>query len=185
MPCVAHLMLVMLRLTLFVAHLMLVMLRLTPFVAHLILVMVLNMPEQCSFQDMLFHMLFMPKYAEKCTASRMDISLVLYDWHLRSFTSILAHSPKKELFSWKVGIEPSSTPFLGFQGSRGSRRNQKVIDQLFIVPLIYPNFLTCVEGFLWMGSQGVLSTAGSLLSRDCQNASESVSLPHGVCGRKK
>ena len=53
---------------------MLVMLRLTPFVAHLMLVMVLNMPEQCSFQDMLFHMLFMPKYAEKY-ASRMDISL--------------------------------------------------------------------------------------------------------------
>ena len=53
---------------------MLAMLRLTPFVAHLILVIALNMPEQCSFQDMLFHMLFMPKYAEKY-ASRMDISL--------------------------------------------------------------------------------------------------------------
>ena len=50
------------------------MLRLTPFVAHLMLVMVLNMPEQCSFQDMLFHMLFMPKYTEKY-ASRMDMSL--------------------------------------------------------------------------------------------------------------
>ena len=36
-----------------------------------------------------------------------------------------------------------------------------------------------------MGSQGVLSTAGSLLLRDCQNASESAALPHGVCGRKK
>ena len=32
-----------------VAHLMLVMLRLTPFVAHLMLVMVLNPLEQCSF----------------------------------------------------------------------------------------------------------------------------------------
>ena len=53
---------------------MLVMLRLTPFVAHLMLVMVLNLPEQCSFQDMLFHLLFMPKSAEK-SASRMDISL--------------------------------------------------------------------------------------------------------------
>ena len=48
-----------------VAHLMLVMLRLTSFVAHLMLVMVLNMPEQCSFQDLLFR-------AEK-SASRMDI----------------------------------------------------------------------------------------------------------------
>ena len=55
-----------------VAHLMLVMLRLTPFVAHLMLVMVLNMPEQCPFQDMLFHLLFIPKYAEN-SASRMDI----------------------------------------------------------------------------------------------------------------
>ena len=55
-----------------VAHLMLVMLRLTPFVAHLMLVMVLNMPEQCSFQDLLVHLLFMPKSAEN-SASRMDI----------------------------------------------------------------------------------------------------------------
>ena len=58
-----------------VAHLMLVMLRLTPFGAHLMLVMVLNLPEQCSFQDLLFHMLFMPKSAEK-SASRMDLSLL-------------------------------------------------------------------------------------------------------------
>ena len=71
-----------------VAHIMLVMLRLTPYVAHLMLVMVLNMPEQCSFQDLLFHLLFMPKYAEK-SPSRMDIiSLLLlnlpsalkYEW---------------------------------------------------------------------------------------------------------
>ena len=63
MPCVAHLMLMMLHLTLFVAHLMLV-------------VMVLNLPAQCSFQDLLLHLLFiMPKYAEK-SSSRMDISLV-------------------------------------------------------------------------------------------------------------
>ena len=61
-----------------VAHLMLVMLRLTPFVAHLMLVMVLNRPEQCSFQDLLFHLLFMPKYAKK-SASRMDISLTIID----------------------------------------------------------------------------------------------------------
>ena len=47
-----------------VAHLMLVMLRFTPFVAHFMLVMVLNVPEQCSFQDLLFfHLLFIPKYA--------------------------------------------------------------------------------------------------------------------------
>ena len=69
MPCVAHLMPC-------VAHLMLVMLRLTPFVAHLMLVMVLNLPEQCSFQDLLFHLLFLPKSAEK-SASRMDISLAV------------------------------------------------------------------------------------------------------------
>ena len=31
-------------------------------------------PERCSFQVMLFHMLFMPKYAER-KASRMDKSL--------------------------------------------------------------------------------------------------------------
>ena len=41
----------------------------------------------------------------------------------------------------------------------------------------------CVEGFLWMGSQGVLSTADSLLLRDCQNASEGALLPHGVHSR--
>ena len=57
-----------------VAQLMLVMLRFTPFVARLMLVMILNLPEQCSFQDLLFHLLFMPKSAEK-SASRMDISL--------------------------------------------------------------------------------------------------------------
>ena len=59
-----------------VAHFIPVMLRLTPFVAHLMLVMVLNMSEQCSFQDLLFHLLFIPKYAEK-SVSRMDISLPL------------------------------------------------------------------------------------------------------------
>ena len=54
---------------------MLVMLRHTPFVAHLmLLVMVLNLPEQCSFQYVLFHLLFTPKSDEK-SASRMDISL--------------------------------------------------------------------------------------------------------------
>ena len=59
-----------------VAHHMLVMLRLTPFVAHLMLVMVLNMPEQFSFQDMLVQIIFMPKYAENYAInSRIDISL--------------------------------------------------------------------------------------------------------------
>ena len=38
------------------------------------LVMVLNLPEQCSFQDLLFHLLFMPKSAENSAASRMDIN---------------------------------------------------------------------------------------------------------------
>ena len=65
-----------------VAHLMLVMLRLTPFVAHLMLVMVLNMPEQCSFHDLLLHLPFMPKYAEK-SPSRMDISLYFYKYVFR------------------------------------------------------------------------------------------------------
>ena len=51
------------------------MLHLTPFVAHLMLVMDLNLLEQCSFQDVLFHhLLFLPKSAEK-SASRMDITL--------------------------------------------------------------------------------------------------------------
>ena len=36
------------------------------------LVMVLNLLEQCSFQDLLFHLLFLPKSAEN-SASRMDI----------------------------------------------------------------------------------------------------------------
>ena len=70
-----------------VAHLMLVMLHLAPFVAYLMLVMILNLPEQCSFQDLLFHLLFLRKSAEK-PASRMDISLLLtcglkryhYEW---------------------------------------------------------------------------------------------------------
>ena len=48
--------------------------RIMPCLAHLMLVMVLNLPEQCSFQDLLFHLLFTPKSAEK-PASRMDISL--------------------------------------------------------------------------------------------------------------
>ena len=39
------------------------------------LVVVLNMPEHSSFQDMLFPMLFISKYA-KSYASIMDISLV-------------------------------------------------------------------------------------------------------------
>ena len=52
--------------------------RLVPCVAHLMLVMVLNLPEQCSFQDLLFHLLFMPKSAEN-SASRMDISLINND----------------------------------------------------------------------------------------------------------
>ena len=58
-----------------VAHLMRVMLRLTPFVAHLMLVMVLNLLEQCSFQDLLSHLLFLLKSAEN-SASRVDITLV-------------------------------------------------------------------------------------------------------------
>ena len=55
-----------------VAHLMLVMLRLTPFAAHLMLVMILNMPEQCSFQDLPAFSYAMPK---NLLISRMDISL--------------------------------------------------------------------------------------------------------------
>ena len=59
-----------------VAHLMLVMLRLKPFPAHLMLVMVLNLPEQCSFQYLLLQLLFMPQSAEK-SASIKDISLAI------------------------------------------------------------------------------------------------------------
>ena len=51
---------------------------------------------------------------------------------------------KNETFMSKVGIEPPSTPLLGFQGSRGSRRIKVIINQAFIVPLIYPDFLICV-----------------------------------------
>ena len=76
MPCVAHLMLVMLRL-------------LMPFVAHVMRVMNLNMPEQCSFPDLLFHLLFMPKYAEKY-ASRMDISLPPIQRDVRRFARLEA-----------------------------------------------------------------------------------------------
>ena len=94
------------------------------------------------------------------------------------------HSPEKKTYSWKVGIEPSSTPLLGFQGSRGSRKNKKY-HRSFVHCSSYIPYLPnmCVEGFLWVGSRGVLSTAGSLLLRDCQKASESAALPHGVCGR--
>ena len=42
------------------------------------LVVVLNMPEHSSFQDMLFPMLFISKYA-KSYASIMDISLLEVD----------------------------------------------------------------------------------------------------------
>ena len=68
-----------------VAHFMLVMLRLTPFVAPLVLVMVLNMPEQCSFQHHLFfHLLFIHKYYAEKSASRMDIKPSLREkWSLR------------------------------------------------------------------------------------------------------
>ena len=51
-----------------VAHLMLVMLRLTPFVAYLMLAMVLNMLGQYSFQDLLFHLLFMPNLPKNLLA---------------------------------------------------------------------------------------------------------------------
>ena len=38
----------------------------------------------------------------------------LYDWHLQ-LTFILAHSPMKEIFMRKVGIELLSTPLLEFR----------------------------------------------------------------------
>ena len=98
---------------------MLVMLRLTPFVAHLMLVMVLNMPEQCSSQDMLFYMLFMPKYAQKY-ASRMDISLIslVPKWVARVlcdtgtaffivFILSLFSSSRALLFSPSLSLSPS------------------------------------------------------------------------------
>ena len=61
-----------------------------PCVAHLMLVMILNLPEQCSFQDLLFHLLFMPKSAEK-SASRMDISLGTALIHVDASTTLKRH----------------------------------------------------------------------------------------------
>ena len=40
-------------------------------------------------------------------------------------TVLCGRKTKDENFSSKVGIEPLSTPFLGFQGSRGSRKIKK------------------------------------------------------------
>ena len=48
---------------------------------------------------------------------------------------------RKKLKSSKLRVEPSSPQLLGFQSSRGSRRNKKAINnQLFIVSLINPDF---------------------------------------------
>ena len=88
-----------------VAHLMLVMLRLTPFVAHLMLVIVLNLPEQCSFQDLLFHLLFLPKSAEK-SASRMDISLLMaYQlWRVNQYEHACSGLSSPSFFPSRSGI---------------------------------------------------------------------------------
>ena len=43
--------------------------------------------------------------------------------------------------SSEVGIEPSSTSLLGFQSSRGARKNKKTVtNQPFILSLINPDF---------------------------------------------
>ena len=51
------------------------------------------------------------------------------------------HSPKKKKSSI-LRVGPSSPQLLGFQSSRGSRRNKKAINnQVIIVSLIYPDFV--------------------------------------------
>ena len=48
-----------------------------------------------------------------------DLQVVVsLSFHLSTFS-------EKKTFSSKVGIEPPSTPLLGFQGSRGSRKIKK------------------------------------------------------------
>ena len=88
-----------------VAHLMPVVVRLTPFVAHLMLVMVPNLPEQCSFQDLLFHLLFKLKSAEK-SASRIDISL--NGWEAK-WSFIRENKEKSEEPSWGTSDNGATT----------------------------------------------------------------------------
>ena len=59
------------------------------------------------------------------------------------FTFILAHSPKKKLFNGRSESNQRRRHLLGCRVSRGLTKNQKVItNHFFIVPLIYPDFLT-------------------------------------------
>ena len=61
------------------------------------LVVVLNMPEHSSFQDMLFPMLFISKYA-KSYASIMDISLGTDDTSFIQFVFFLSNHQN---FLWR------------------------------------------------------------------------------------
>ena len=73
---------------------------------------------------------------------------------------------KKETFSSKVEIEPHSKPLLGFQVAEDLEKSKS--DHL--------SHFHCSSYIPWLPNMCV--------ERDCQNASESAALPHGVCGRK-
>ena len=70
------------------------------------LVVVLNMPEHSSFQDMLFPMLFISKYA-KSNASIMDISLLCTAGRPGS-----SEIPRNPLTRWDVSLTPANGIFL-------------------------------------------------------------------------
>ena len=58
---------------------------------------------------------------------------------MRSDFSLNSILPKKK--SSKLRVEPSSPQLLGFQSSRGSRRNKKTINnQMIIISFINPDF---------------------------------------------
>ena len=50
-------------------------------------------------------------------------------------TVLCGRKTKKKTFSSNVGIEPPSTPLLGFQGRRGSRKKKMITNMLISVPL--------------------------------------------------
>ena len=83
------------------------------------LVVVLNMPEHSSFQDMLFPMLFISKYAKSYASIRsrcvlifllkkkMDISL-----HVSRSTPVAQLAPRNLLTRWDVSSIPANGIFL-------------------------------------------------------------------------
>ena len=52
-------------------------------------------------------------------------SIGSYDWHLQFRFHLSAFSEEIN-FTWEVGIDPSSTPLLGFRVSRGSKQESKI-----------------------------------------------------------